>query len=213
MLVWFEFYGIVLFGLIYKVGLLLMLVGELFDYVYVNMMQGEYKQFLYLFRQCYGQVFLFIDCNNGCYFCQFVVIMEYFVDMIGKFGGGNFDECLQVCEWMYWDFDWFVLNVYCVRGIWFGIWLVVLEVFEFSMVGGYVVLKVFDEYFVGCQWIVGEGMIIVDIDIYGVIVFVDDGGFDFVVYFNIQVWVKWFEVLFGFKSWKDLLLMEFCEVV
>ncbi|MBD2748635.1 glutathione S-transferase family protein [Microvirga sp. BT688] len=204
----FELHGIALSGPTYKVGLLLTLAGEPFDYVHVNMMQGEHKQPPYISRQRYGQVPLLIDRNNGRQLCQSAAIMEYLADMTGKFGGANLDERLQAREWMYWDFDRLASNVYRARAIRLGIRPAAPEVLEFSMAGGNAALKVLDEHLAGRSWIVGEGVTIADIDIYGVVAFADDGGFDLAAYPNIQAWSGRFEDLPGFKGRKDLLPME-----
>jgi glutathione S-transferase len=204
----FELHGIALSGPTYKVGLLLTLAGEPFDYVHVNMMQGEHKQPPHLSRQRYGQVPLLIDRNNGRNLCQSAAIMEYLADMTGKFGGANLDERLQVREWMYWDFDRLASNVYRARAIRLGIRPAGPEVLEFSMAGGNAALKVLDEHLAGRNWIVGEGVTIADIDVYGVVAFADDGGFDLGAYPNIQAWAKRVEALPGFRGRKDLLPME-----
>jgi glutathione S-transferase len=204
----FELNGVFLSGPTYKVGLTLALAGEPFDYVHVNMMQGEHKQPPYMSRQRYGQVPLLVDRSNGRQLCQSAAIMEYLADMTGKFGGANLDERLQAREWMYWDFDRLASNVYRARAIKLGIRPAGPEVVEFSMAGGNAALKVLDEHLAGRNWIVGEGVTIADIDIYGVIAFADDGGFDLGAYSSIQAWAKRVEGLSGFKGRKDLLPSE-----
>jgi glutathione S-transferase len=204
----FELNGVFLSGPTYKVGLTLALADEPFDYVHVNMMQGEHKQPPYMSRQRYGQVPLLVDRSNGRQLCQSAAIMEYLADMTGKFGGANLDERLQAREWMYWDFDRLASNVYRARAIKLGIRPAGPEVVEFSMAGGNAALKVLDEHLAGRNWIVGEGVTIADIDIYGVTAFADEGGFDLAAYPNIQAWAQRFEALPGFKGRKDLLPSE-----
>ena len=69
-------------------------------------------------------------------------------------------------------------------------------------------MKVLDEHLAGRNWVVGEGATIADIDVYGVVAFADEGGFDLGAYPNLQAWVERFEALPGFKGRKGLLPME-----
>ncbi len=204
----FELHGIAFSGPTYKVGLMLTLAGEPFDYVHVNMMQGEHKQPAHLSKQRYGQVPLLIDRNNGRHLCQSAAILEYLSDTLGRFGGATLDERLQAREWLYWDFDRLASHVYRARTIRLGIRPAAPEVLESCMAGGNAALKVLDEHLQGRAWIVGEGATIADIDIYGVIAFADEGGFDLGAHPNIQAWTKRVEALPHFAPRKALLPME-----
>ena len=204
----FELHGIALSGPTYKVGLMLTLAGEPFDYVHVNMMQGEHKQPAYLSRQRYGQVPLLIDRNNGRHLCQSAAILEYLSDTLGKFGGATLDERLQAREWLYWDFDRLASHVYRARTIRLGIRPAGPEVLESCMAGGNAALKVLDDHLAGRHWMVGEGATIADIDIYGVIAFLDEAGFDLGAYGNLHSWAQRVEALPRFTSRKALLPME-----
>src|SRR5690606_29737506 len=101
----FELHGIFFSGPTYKVGLMLSLAGEPFDYVHLAMMSGAHRQPAYLSTQRFGQVPLLVDRSNGRHLCQSAAILEYLADLLGKFGGATLDERLQVREWLYWDFD------------------------------------------------------------------------------------------------------------
>ena len=85
----FELNGISFSGPTYKVGLMLSLAGEPFDYVHIDMMSGEHKKPAHLSRQRYGQVPLLVDRNNGRHLCQSAAILEYLADVLGKFGGAT----------------------------------------------------------------------------------------------------------------------------
>ncbi|WP_243368040.1 glutathione S-transferase family protein [Microvirga solisilvae] len=204
----FELHGIAFSGPTYKVGLMLSLAGEPFDYVHVNMMAGEHKQPPHLSKQRYGQVPLLIDRNNGRHLCQSAAILEYLADTLGKFGGATLDERLQVREWLYWDFDRLASQVYRCRTIKLGIRPAPQEVYDAHAAGGDAALKVLDQHLVGRDWIVGESATIADIDIYGVTGYAEEGGFDLAAYPNIQAWMKRVEALPGFAATKALLPME-----
>ncbi|MBZ6074745.1 glutathione S-transferase family protein [Microvirga puerhi] len=201
----FELHGIFVSGPTYKVGLMLSLVGEPFDYAHLNMMEGEHKQPAYLSKQRYGQVPLLIDRSNGRYLCQSAAILEYLADTLGKFGGATLDERLQVREWLYWDFDRLAGPLYKARVIKIGIRQAPPEVYEDHLASAKAALKVLDTHLAGRDWLVGEGTTIADIDIYGVIAFADAAGIDLAEYPNVAAWAKRVEALPGFKATGELL--------
>jgi len=204
----FELHGIAFSGPTYKVGLMLALAGEPFDYVHVNMMQGEHKQPAHLAKQRYGQVPLLVDRNNGRHLCQSAAILEYLSDTLGRFGGATLDERLQTREWLYWDFDRLASQIYRARTIKLGIRPAPADVYEAHVAGGNAALKVLDDHLAGRSWVVGEGITIADIDIYGVVAYAEEAGLDLAAYSNIRDWMKRLEALPGFASTKALLPME-----
>jgi len=204
----FELHGIAFSGPTYKVGLMLALAGEPFDYVHVDMMAGEHKQPAHLSRQRYGQVPLLVDRNNGRHLCQSAAILEYLADTAGKLGGATLDERLQAREWLYWDFDRLASAVYRSRAIRRGFRKGGPEILDMCAAEAASALKVLDRHLAGRNWIVGEGVTIADIDIYGVLVYADDAEIDLAPYANIAAWMKRVEALPGFKPPLDLLPLE-----
>lgn len=204
----FELHGIAFSGPTYKVGLMLTLAGEPFDYVHVNMMAGEHKQPPHRSKQRYGQVPLLIDRNNGRHLCQSAAILEYLADMLGKFGGASLDERLQVREWLYWDFDRLASHIFRARTIKLGIRPAPQEVYDAHAADGNAALTVLDQHLAGRDWIVGEGATIADIDIYGVAAYAEEAGLDLAAYPHVQSWMKRVEALPGFAGTKALLPME-----
>src|SRR5918997_7092426 len=184
----FELHGITFSGPTYKVGLMLSLMGEPFDYVHLNMMAGEHKQPPHLSRQRYGQVPLLIDRNNGRHLCQSAAILEYLADTLGKFGGATLDERLQAREWLYWDFDRLAAPLYRARGIRLGIRQAPPEVVEDCIAAAKSGLRVLEAHLKGRSWLVGEGVTIADIDLYGVVSYAGDIGVDFADYPALKEW-------------------------
>ena len=88
----YTLHGVWASGPTYKVGLMLALAGEPFDYVYINLREGEHKQPEYLMKQRFGQVPLLVDNSNGRHLCQPASIIEYLADATGPFGGASLDE-------------------------------------------------------------------------------------------------------------------------
>jgi len=204
----FELHGFAFSGPTYKVALTLSLMGELFDYVHVNMMHGEHKQPPHLSRQRYGQVPLLVDRNNGRHLCQSAAILEYLADMTGRFGGASLDERLQVREWLYWDFDRLASPLYKARVIKLGIRQAPPEVVEDCVAAARNALGVLEGHLAGRTWLVGEGMSIADIDIYGVVTFADEAGIDLAAYPQVSEWIRRVEASPGFRARADLLPME-----
>lgn len=204
----FELHGFAFSGPTYKVALMLSLAGEAFDYVHVNMMEGANKQPAYLSKQRYGQVPLLIDRNNGRHLCQSAAILEYLADMTGRFGGANLDERLQAREWMYWDFDRLAAPLYKARVVKLGFRKASPEVVEDSIASAKISLAVLEGHLAGRQWLVGEGVTIADIDVYGVACFAGEAGIELSDYPQVSAWVQRFEALPRFRTRKDLLPME-----
>jgi glutathione S-transferase len=204
----FELHGISLSGPTYKVGLMLNLCGEPFDYVHMNMMEGAHKQPAYLAKQRFGQVPLLVDRNNGRHLCQSAAILEYLADTLGRFGGASLEERIQAREWMYWDFDRLAGPLYRARVIRAGIRPAPPEVLEDCIARSRAALDVLESHLQGRDWLVGEGTTIADIDVYGVVAYAGSAGFDLNGHPNLQAWVKRMEGLPGFASSNDLLPRE-----
>lgn len=204
----FELYGSFLSGPSYKVGLMLSLAGEPFDYVHVDMRQGEHKQPGYMSKQRYGQVPLLVDQSNGRQLCQSAAILEYVADATGKFGGATLDERLQAREWMYWDFDRLSSGIFRARVIKLGIRPGTPEMLAEYTAHSHAGLKVLDDHLAGRSWMVGEALSIADIDIFGAVVFAGEAGIDLSPYGNIASWMKRIEALPGFAAPAHLLPRE-----
>ncbi len=204
----FELNGVFLSGPTYKVGLMLALANEPFDYVHVNLVEGEHRQPPYMSKQRYGQVPLLVDRNNGRHLCQSAAILEYLADMLGTFGGATLDERLEVREWLYWDFDRLVPAIYRSRGIRLGFMPGGEETLGLCAANAASALKTLDRHLAGKGWIVGDGATIADIDIFGVLVYAGEAAVDLAPYANVTAWMGRVEALPGFKRPTDLLPQE-----
>jgi glutathione S-transferase len=201
----FVLHGLFRSGPTYKVGLMLALAGEPFDYVHVDLPTGEHKQPDYLAKQRFGQVPLLVDRQNGRHLCQSASILEYLADMTGKFGGANLDERIQAREWLYWDFDRLAAPIYRSRGMRLGVRPNVPEFVQAYAKEGNAALKVLDSHLAGRSWAVGEGPTIADIDLFGVVAYAEEAGFDLSPYAQVGAWMKRIEALPGFNGPQSLL--------
>jgi glutathione S-transferase len=201
----FTLHGIWLSGPAYKVGLMLALAGEPFDYVHVNLRAGEHKKPEFTARQRFGQVPLLEDAKTGLKLGQSASIMIHLAGELGKFGGASQQEQIEAREWMFWEFDRLAMHVYRMRGQRLGLRSLSQPVAEMHFADGNAAFKVLNDHLDGREWIVGAAPTIADIDIYGVVSYAPAGGYDLAAYPHVASWVKRFEALPGFKSNTDLL--------
>ncbi len=204
----FTLHGLWLSGPSYKVGLFLSLAGEPFDYVHVDLRAGAHKQPGYLARQRYGQVPLLVDEQSGRNVVQSAAILEYLADTTGRFGGANLDERIAAREWMYWDFDRLARGIYRPRGIRAGFAPAPPEVLEHYTAEGRAALAILDGHLAGRDWLVGEGVTIADIDIYGVLAYAGEAGHDLAAVPNVEAWTRRMQALPGFREPADCLPRE-----
>jgi glutathione S-transferase len=201
----YTLHGAWLSGPTYKVGLMLALAGEPFDYVHVDLRAGEHKTPAYLAQQRYGQVPLLVDTSNGRRLCQSAAILEYLADTTGKFGGASLEERLQIREWLFWDFDRLGPPIFRLRGIARGFRQGGPEIVEMYRNDGNAALQVLDHHLRGRDFVVGEGPTIADVDLYGVVAYAPQAGFDLAGFPNLEAWTKRIEGLPGFRGVDDLL--------
>lgn len=204
----YTLHGIWLSGPTYKVGLLLSMLGEPFDYVHINLREGEHKKPEYLAKNYFGQVPCLLDNRTGRHMCQSASILEYLAEQGGKFGGADEAERVRIREWMFWDFDRLASNIYRARSIKLGFRQAHEAIAEMSLNDGKVALKVLDDHLAGRSWMVGNGPTIADIDLYGVVSFAPAGGFSLADYPNISSWMKRFEALKGVGAPEQVLPKE-----
>jgi glutathione S-transferase len=195
-------------GPTYKVGLMLSLLGEPFDYEHVNMREGEHKRPAYLAKQRFGQVPLLVDNENGRHLCQSASILEYLADRSGRFSGASLDERIRAREWMFWDFDRLAPHVYRPRAARSGFRQLDPAVLTQHEIDGKAALKVVDEHLAGRDWIVGDGPTVADIDLYGVVVYAPEAGYDVAAHANLSAWMRRVEALPGFVPAEALLPQE-----
>jgi glutathione S-transferase len=204
----YELHGIWLSGPAYKVGLMLSLCGEPFDYVHVNLRAGEHKTPAFMAKQRFGQVPLLIDNGNGRKLCQSASILEYLAEMLGKFAGDTVEEKIEAREWMFWEFDRLAPNIYRSRGMRLGLRSMPFDTAAMYFTDGNVALKVLDDHLTGRNWLVGKGATIADIDLYGVIDYAAAGGFNLAQYKNVSAWITRFKALKGFGTPDQMLPKE-----
>ena len=204
----YELHGFWPSGPTYKIGLMLSLCGEPFDYVSVNLRATEHKAPGFVARQRYGQVPLLVDTGNGRELTQSASMLTYLAEHLGKFAGDTEDERIAVREWLYWEHDRLAPNVYRSRGMRIGLRSMSFDTAAQYFTEGNGALKVLDDHLASRHWLVGSGPTIADIDVYGVIDYATVGGFDLAAYKNLSGWITRMKGLKGFGLPEQILPKE-----
>jgi glutathione S-transferase len=204
----YTLHGIFASGPTYKVGLMLSLAGEPFDYVHVNLREGEHKRPEYLAKQRFGQVPLLEDNSNGRQLCQSASILEYLADKTGKFGGATFEERIEAREWVFWGWDRLTRGIYRPRAAKLGFVTFAPEVLAHYEAEGQAALKALDQHLAGRSFVVGEAPTFADVDLYGVVAYAPQAGIDLGTFPNLQAWMKRIEAMPGFALPESLLPKE-----
>jgi glutathione S-transferase len=201
----FELYGLFLSGPSYKVALMLSLAHEPFAYHHMDLRAGAHKTDAFRAISRYGQVPALVDTSNGMKLVQSSVILDYLADKTGKFGGATLAERYEAREWLFWEFERLAGNLYRPRAAKLGFRTFDPAVLDQYMGEGNAALAHLETCLTGRDWLVGEGLTIADIDIYGVVYYAPDGGYDLSAYPHVAAWKARIEALPGYAAPEDLM--------
>jgi glutathione S-transferase len=203
----YALYGIMPSGPSYKVALMLALSGEAFEYHHVALREGAQKKPEFLAINRFGQVPALTDLSNGRHLCQSSAILDYLADKTGKFGGATLDERLVAREWMFWAADRLSGPLYRQRSANLGFRSFDPVTMAMYKAEGEGALGVLSEALAHRPFLVGESVTIADIDIYGVVCYARDAGYDIANWPHIAAWVARIEALPGFAPAAALMSM------
>jgi glutathione S-transferase len=204
----YRLHGVWLSGPTYKVGLMLSMTGQKFDYEFVNLREGAHQKPEYKSKNRFAVVPCLTVTATGKNLCQAAAILGYLAQATGKFGGANADEQQQIREWMLWSYDRLVPPIYRSRAARAGFRKFDPATLEMYATEGKAALKLLDENLSGRNWLVGSGPTIADIDVYGVAHYAADAGFNLAEYPNVKAWMARFEALPGFGKPEAILPKE-----
>lgn len=198
-------YGIWLSGPTYKVALALSLAGEAFDFVHTTP-RGDAKLPDYIRNiNGFGQIPALTDKRSGDTYRQSPSILEVIADATGKLGGRSALERVRMREWMYWDLDRLALPIYRMRGQRIGVRMMGQPTVEMLFAEGLAALNVLDDHLAGRDWMVGGGVSIADVAIYGVLDFAAAGGFVTDDFPAVAAFMTRMQALPGFGHPADLI--------
>jgi glutathione S-transferase len=204
----YKLHGVYLSGPTYKVGLMLAMTGQKFDYEFINLREGAGQKPEYKAKSRWGQVPCLTVAATGRNLTQSAAILGYLAQTTGKLAGASDDERQEMREWMLWSADRLAPPVYRNRAAKAGFRKMDPATIEMYATEGKVALKALDDHLKGRQWMVGSAASIADIDIYGVVNYAGDGGFSLGEFPNLQAWMKRFEALPGFAKPEAILPKE-----
>jgi glutathione S-transferase len=204
----FTLHGFWVSGPSYKVGLMLSLAGEKFDYEQVALMTGAHKSPDYLAKNRYGQVPCLTDNQTGRTLCQSSAILDYIVDVTGKLGGGDAGERQQAREWMWWNQDALAPGIFKTRAAKLGFFKPAPDVAASNEAAGLNGLKALDAFLAGKNFITGSNPTLADVDLYATAAYAPQAGMDLSAYPNVSAWMKRIEALPGFDGIDSLLPKE-----
>ncbi len=205
----YALHGFFMSGPTYKIGLMLTLCCEAFDYISVNLRAGDHKTPEFLAINRFGQVPALVDTSNGRALCQSGAILDYLADKTGQFGGATLDDRLRAREWLFWGWDKLDAPIYRLRG-----WKRGFRQLEAPQVAMYeaerkAALDTLEQWFAsGHHWLAGAQPTIADIDLFGVVIFADESGEDLSAYPTIRAWMDRLSALPHFAPPSTLLTAE-----
>lgn len=199
----FVLNGIWLSGPTYKVGLMLSLCGAPFAFRAIDLRGGEQRTPEFQAKTPFGQVPVLE--HAGRTFAQSAAILEYLAATLGRFGGADAVERAEISAWMFWDFDRLAPGIFRTRAIRLGFMKVDDAVLAHFVGVGELALGILERRLTGRDWLVGTAPTIADIDVYGVIAFAGEAGFDLAAYPAISAWKARFEALPGWGTNETIL--------
>lgn len=199
----YTLYGSRSTGPTYKVALLLSLARRPFDYVEVSLGDGEHRTQQYLVKNRYGEVPCLRDAN--LYLCQSAAILEHVAETTHRYNGRTSGEVARAREWMFWDCDKLAPHIYGLRARNRGTRRFGDEVAAYFTTGAEVSLALLDRILAPIDWLASRRATIADIDVYGVVRYAPEAGFDLSAYPHVGAWMERLESLPGFGHPEDIL--------
>jgi glutathione S-transferase len=204
----FTLHGMWPSGPSYKIGLFLRLAGIPFNYVHVNLRAGEQRADAYLAKNRFGQVPCLEDHETGLVLCQSSAILEYLTETTGKFLPATPADRARAVEWVFWGWDRLARGIYRTRALKLGFYQAPDDVAAHYRAEGEAGLKDLDRHLAGRDWLAGDAISFADIDLYGIVAYAGQAGFDRAAFPHLDAWAARIEALHGFADAMSLLPQE-----
>ncbi|HVI50631.1 MAG TPA: glutathione S-transferase family protein [Candidatus Sulfotelmatobacter sp.] len=196
----FTLYGTPTSGPVYKVALALSLLGLNYRYRFVDFSRREQKSPDHLALNRFGEVPV-LALENGPTLSQSGAILEWLADRYGRLGG---DYPLEARQWLFWTADRLAIPVYRARAVRRGRLAAGPETETFFHNAAKPALELADAHLSRQDWLVGDSVSIADIDLYPVLYWAREGGFDLAEWPHLAAFKARFEILPGWKPQPDL---------
>lgn len=193
-------------GPTYKVALMLSLCGRSFGYRAIDLRGGEQRTPEFQAKTPFSQVPVLE--HDGRTFAQSAAILQYLAATLGRFDGADAAERAVIAAWMFWDFDRLAPGIYRSRTIRLGIFPADDSVREHYATVGRAALALLEKRLTGRDWLVGGRPTIADVDVYGVVAYAGEAGFELAGFPAVTAWKARVEALPGWAASADLLPKE-----
>lgn len=185
------------------------MMGIVWDFEYVDFFNGEVCGFEFCKFNLMGECFVLVD--GDFILIQLGVILDYLVEKLGLFSVDNVIDCCEIQCWILWDnYKMFgVVGMLCFLMNFLFEEKCFVEVIVFIVGCVKVVFKIFDGYLQGCDFVVINVFIIVDLSCVSYLYYFEFFIFDWVEYLNIDCWLDCIVEQFGWKYFYDLMCRVF----
>lgn len=192
-------------GNAYKVALMLALAGAEWRAVWVDFFNGGHRAPEYLALNPMGEVPLLVD-GDRC-LSQSGAILTYLADRLGRFGGADPDERLEILRWLLWDNHKFTANIAIHRFL--ANFLPEAQrqpaVIAFHAARQKSAMKVLEKHLATRDWVVGAGPTIADFSLCGYLYYPEPFGFERAEWPAIDAWLNRIAALPGWRHPYDLM--------
>lgn len=200
----FLLYGHFESGNVYKVALLLSLLGQPFAYRHVALFDGETRTDGYLAINRYQEVPVLE--HRGERLCQSAVILAYLADRFGKYQGRDERERRTVAEWLAWEQQRILAGPALIRFIRrFQAGQVPPAVIDYLTPRAERALGQLERAVGESPFLVGDQATIADVAASAYLFWLDQAGLDPARWPAIQAWLGRIRALPGFKPAEALL--------
>ena len=197
----FTVYGSFTSSSSYKPMLFLALARVAYSFRTVNLKTGVQKSADYLAINRYGLVPALR--HRGLTIVQSNVILDYLARVTGQFEGASDQDCWRAREWLSWEAD-AIQNIARVRHFnrFRAVDPAVMTHFRPLAEGA---LTFMDQSLQGRDWLVGDACTIADIDCWGRMVFMAEGGMEIAQWPHVEAWSRRLKAMPGFALPYDLI--------
>lgn len=192
-------------GNAYKVALMLAVSGADWVPVWVDFFNGGHRRPDFLALNPMGEVPLLVDGERAL--SQSGAILTWLAEKLGRFGGEDGAERLEILRWLLWDNHKFTANIAIHRFL--ANFLPPAqrqpEVIAFHAARQKSAMKVLERHLTGRDWVVGAGPTIADFSLCGYLYYPEAFGFDRAEWPAIDAWLNRIAALPGWRHPYDLM--------
>lgn len=176
----------------YKIRLLLAYLNIKYEYIPVDILNGDTRTAEFLAKNPNGRIPL-LELEDGSYLAESNAILYFLAQSTAFWPKSTFDQAL-VLQWMFFEQHSHEPNIATAR-FWLSIKKGERDQFQSALLAqkqslGRAALEVMEQHLTGRQYFVGDHLTIADIALYAYTHVADEGGFDLSPYKSINAWLS-----------------------